>query len=92
MLCPYSNIDQEPDYTMAEYTIFPCFRRNHFALDTAEIILTRHPGKCEIKYNEKNSSAKKLWNTVAAPYKPAAYHLNEDETVLSFNVIPRINE
>ena len=84
MLCPYSNIDQHPDYTMAEFTIFPAYRRKHFALDSAKMILNKHPGKWEIKYNEKNSVAKKLWNTVAAPYDPEMHRLNEEETVLSF--------
>ena len=27
MLCPYSNLNLDPDYTMAEFTIFPAFRR-----------------------------------------------------------------
>ncbi len=87
MLCPYSNIGQKPDYSMAEFTIFPSFRRNHFAFDAAAMILDRHPGKWEIKYNEKNHGAKKLWHMVSAPYKPALYHLNESERVLSF-VLP----
>lgn len=84
MLCPYSNIDQNPDYIMAEFTIFPSYRRNHFALDTAKMILEKHPGKWEIKYNEKNVGAKRLWNAVAAPYEPEVYHLNGEETVLAF--------
>lgn len=86
MLCPYSNIDQEPDYTMAEFTIFPSFRRKHIALEAVKMILTMHPGQWEIKYNEKNCGAKRLWSTITAPYKPEVYHLNEEETVLLFNV------
>ena len=87
MLCPYSNIDQNPDFTMAEFTIFPSFRRKHFALDAAKMIINKHPGKWEIKYNEKNIGATKLWNMVAAPYAPDVHHLNEAETVLSFQTI-----
>lgn len=87
MLCLYSNIDQDPDYTMAEFTIFPSFRRKHLALDAAKMILDKHRGKWEIKYNEKNSGAKKLWNIVAGPYEPEVHHLNEEETVLVFNVM-----
>ena len=86
MICPYSNINQNPDYTMAEFTIFPAYRRKHFALDAVEMILDKHPGKWEIKYNEKNDGAKKLWNTVAMPYCPEVHHLNEEETVLAFEV------
>ena len=83
-LCPYSNIGQKPDYTLAEFTIFPAYRRKHYALDAARMILKDHPGKWEIKYNEKNPAGKRLWNTVAAPYDPELYHLNEEETVLVF--------
>ena len=90
MLCPYSNIEQDPDYTMAEFTIFPSFRRKHLALDAAKMILARHPGKWEIKYNEKNRGAKSLWHTVAEPYEPEMYHLNEEETVLSFETEGKI--
>ena len=86
MLCPYSCIDQDPDYTMAEFTVFPSYRRRHFALETAKMILTEHHGKWEIKYNEKNHGAKKLWNTVAGPYGPEEHHLNDEETVLVFEV------
>ena len=39
-----------------------------------------------IKYNEKNEKAKKLWNAIAEPYEPERIYLNEEETVLSFNV------
>ena len=90
MICPYSNMGRNPDYTMAEFTIFPAYRRKHYALDAAEMILDRHPGEWEIKYNEKNGGAKKLWNAVAAPYNPEVYHLNVEETVLSFKTAEKI--
>lgn len=83
-LCPYSNIGQEPDYTMAEFTIFPAYRRKHYAMNAAKMILNRHPGKWEIKYNEMNLGAKTLWNAVTAPFEPEIHHLNAKETVLSF--------
>ncbi len=86
MLNPYSNIEQEPDYTMAEFTIFPSYRRKHLALETSQIILEKHPGKWEIKYNEKNNGAKKLWTTLTETYSPEVHHLNEEETVLAFEV------
>lgn len=44
-------------------------------------------GKWEIKYNEKNGRAKKLWNTLTAPYEPEVHHLNEEESVLSFRTL-----
>ena len=86
MICPYSNIGQNPDYTMAEFTVFPAYRRRHIAISAVEMILDKLPGKWEIKYNEKNGGAKKLWNKVAAPYAPDVHHLNNEETVLAFEV------
>ena len=85
MICPYSSIGHHPDYTMAEFTIFPAFRRRHYALETAKKILSLFPGNWEIKYNEKNTGAKKLWMMVTAPYYPVIHHLNEEETVFEFS-------
>ena len=89
MICPYSNISQNPDYTMAEFTIFPAYHRKHYALDVAKMILNMHPGKWEIKYNRKNEGAKKLWDAVAAPYEPTVHYLNNEETVIAFEVIDK---
>ena len=61
-------------------------RGRHVALDAAKLILNQHPGKWEIKYNEKNNGAKKLWNTLAEPYAPKTHQLNEEETVMNFTV------
>lgn len=48
------------------------------------MILEKHPGKWEIKYNEKNIGAKKLWTMVTEPFTPQVCHLNEEETVFTF--------
>ena len=88
MLSPYSNIGKNSDYTMAEFTIFPTYRRKHYALEAANLLLANHPGHWEIKYNEKNAGAKKLWTAVTAPYHPAIHHLNEEETVFEFTNKP----
>ena len=84
MINPYSVINRNPDYTMAEFTVFPTYRRNHYALDAAKLILSKYPGKWEIKYNEKNIGAKKMWTKVTEIYNPVVYHLNEFETVFEF--------
>ena len=85
MLHPYSQVGGRPDCTMAEFTVFPAYRRRRYALESARLLLARHPGQWEIKYNEKNVGAKRLWQTVTAPYRPEAVHLNEEETVLVFD-------
>lgn len=82
----YTLLGSDTDYIMAEFTIFPAYRRKHYALDAANEILRAHPGKWEIKYNEKNGKAKNLWTMVTAPYHPEVYHLNDEETVFVFQV------
>ncbi len=84
MINPYSVIGAQPDHTMAEFTVFPSYRRKHYAIDAARLILTTYPGRWEIKYNEKNTAAKRLWTAVTAPYSPTVHHLNEEETVFEF--------
>ena len=86
MLNPYSCIERNPDHTMAEFTIFPAYRRKHFGVAAAKLILLQHRGAWEIKYNENNTGAKKLWNSVASPYEPELVRLNDEETVLIFKV------
>ena len=84
MLNPYSCIGKSPDYTMAEFTVFPAYRRKHLAFDVVNAILNKHPGQWEIKYNENNLAAKHLWSKVSAAYSPEVFRLNGEETVLLF--------
>lgn len=84
MIHPYSFSGGETDHVMAEFTIFPMYRKNHLATKAAESILERFQGRWEIKFNEKNAAAKGLWVKVTAKYSPELIHLNEEETVLSF--------
>ena len=84
LLNPYSCCGGKPDYTMAEFTIFPAYRRKHLASEAVKTILKKHPGKWEVKYNEKNTAAKKFWTTITSEYSPEKIHLNSEETVLSF--------
>lgn len=79
-------MDMQPDYTMAEFTIFPAFQQKHYAMEAVNQILKKHPGKWEIKYSEKNSAGRELWNDVAAPYSPQIFQVDGDETVLAFTV------
>ena len=86
MVHPYSVLGRTPDHTMAEFTVFPSYRRRGYALDAARQLLTANRGEWEIKYNEKNAAGKALWAKVSAPYAPTVHHLNDVETVLSFTV------
>lgn len=84
MIHPYSNMREKPDHVLAEFTIFPMYRRKHLAIKAAEMIFEQFKGNWEVKYNEKNIPAKALWNIVTEKYNPQLTRLNDTETVLSF--------
>ncbi len=86
MINPYSYIGHAHDYTLAEFTVFPAYRGRHLARDAARLILSTYAGRWEIKYNEKNTAAKALWTGVTMPFGPAVHHMNDEETVLEFQV------
>ncbi len=84
MIHPYSNLGKTPDYVLAEFTIFPMYRRKHLAKAATEMIFHQFRGSWEVKYSEKNMASKKLWNNVTKSYCPQVIHLNETEIVLTF--------
>ena len=85
MVIPYSSIGETPDHVMAEFTIFPRYRKRRLAASVVEALFRQYPGSWEIKYHEANLPAKKLWTGVAAPYHPRRIALNDQETVLAFS-------
>ena len=87
MVNPYSYLGKKPDYVMAEFTIFPMYRKKQIGARAAECIFESLKGKWELKYNEKNEAAKAFWNKIAAPYKPVKHLYSDTETVLEFSTI-----
>lgn len=73
MINPYSYLDENPDYVLAEFTIFPVYRKKHIATEAAEMIFEQLTGFWEVKYNENNIAAKKLWNKVCENMLPKKY-------------------
>ena len=86
MLNPCSYFGGTVDHVMAEFTIFPMYRRRHLATGAAEAIFERWPGRWEVKFNEKNVAARSLWTGVTARYAPTVRRLSDEETVLCFEV------
>ena len=86
MVIPYSNFGGGTDHVMAEFTVFPMYRRRGLAARAAEAIFEGRPGRWEVKFNEKNAAARALWTRATARYMPEARRFSEDETVLCFEV------
>ena len=85
MLNPYSYIGHCPDSVIAEFCVFPPYRRQHIAAKAFECILRKHPGRWEIKFNENNRGAKCLWEKATQKYNPVFHRLNDEETVIEFS-------
>lgn len=82
----YSYLNKKVDYALAEFTIFPMYRKKKVATDAMNKIFSMYNGEWEIKYNEKNIAAKNLYNKVTMQYAVKIFYINNDETVLSFKV------
>ena len=81
---PYSYFDSAVDYVLAEFTILPFYRGNHFARETIDLLFTIYHGKWEIKYNIHNEIAKNLWTSATDKYYPVVRYLSPEEPVLIF--------
>ena len=84
MLNPYSYFNEEVDYVLAEFTILPKYRGNHYAKETIELLLTIYHGRWEIKYNINNVIAKNLGESATLKYNPTKKYLSIEEPVLIF--------
>ena len=86
MLNPYSYIGKQPDHVLAEFTIFPMYRKKHIGKEAAKHILETFGGNWEIKYNENNEGAAALWTKITEPHHPVKYRHSNDEMVLAFSI------
>ena len=86
MLNRHSHIGAPLDHALAEFTVFPRFRKRLLALEATKLLFRDRPGAWEIKFNEKNRAAKALWHKATQPYLTTVTRLNECETVLNFTV------
>lgn len=84
MINPYAYISTQPACVLAEFTVFPAFRKKHIASEAAEAIFRRYGGRWEIKYHEQNIAAKLLWNKIGKRYNAVQHPLSDTETVLCF--------
>lgn len=85
MLNNYSYFNFDVDYVLAEFTIFPYFRRNKYASEAINILFKNFKGNWEIKYNINNTPALNLWEKVTEKYNPKRLNDSNEEVVLIFN-------
>ncbi|MBQ3273275.1 MAG: GNAT family N-acetyltransferase [Solobacterium sp.] len=86
MLNRVSYFGGQPDHVMAEFTVFPHFRRQGTGREAVRQLFARYPGSWEIKYNRHNLPAGHFWTVLTGPYSPEVRLYSEDEAVLLFTV------
>lgn len=84
MLNNHSYINQKPDYVIAEFSIFPMYRKKGIEQEAIALAYSQYPGKWELKFSLKNKSAVNFWRKSTETFKPIVYQLEDDEQVLSF--------
>lgn len=84
LLNKHSYINHDTDNVIAEFSIFPIFRKRGIAQKAAELLYSQYPGKWELKFNLSNISAANFWLKSTEKFKPVVYELEDNEQVLSF--------
>lgn len=86
MINPYSYFKDPDVNVMAEFTVFPQYRCRHIGSEAVYRILSKHPGKWEIKFHHDNHAAANFWRKNTLAYFPEERAFGKDETVLLFHV------
>ena len=86
MLHPYPYFEQSIDYNLAEFTIFPAFRRKGYGTLAVQLMFQKFKGIWEIKFNTKNVKAHNFWMKVTKNYQPEVLTYDVYEKVLRFKV------
>lgn len=86
LLNRYSHLGEQIDRAMAEFTVFPAYRRRGFATEAVRLIFADRSGRWEIKFNTKNVKAAAFWTAITAPYNPRRTKLSDCEEILSFAI------
>lgn len=86
MLNPHSYIGHKVDFVIAEFCVFPAYRRQHIAQKASEFILKKHPGKWEIKFNGNNLGA--VGGAAMMLCDPTGKSMGMDAMLPYFQVLP----
>lgn len=84
MLNNHSYINHAADNVIAEFSIFPIYRKRGIAQKAVELLYSQYPGKWELKFNLSNTLAANFWTKSTEKFKPVVYELEDNEQVLSF--------
>ena len=84
MLNNHSFIGQNPDYVIAEFSIFPTYRKKGIAEEAIAMAFSKYPGDWEVKFSSENKPAVNLWYKSTEIFRPSFHQLEDNEQVLAF--------
>lgn len=85
MVNSHSFTGEPVDHSLAEFGVFPKYRRRGVATAAFSQLVESHPGKWQLKYSPDNRPGLAFWNKATAPYG-GTHHPFGDEVVVSFTI------
>lgn len=85
MVNTHSFVEPAADRCLAEFTVFPAFRRRGYAREAMLELFRLLPGVWQLKFSEANVPGASFWRKLTAPYAAAEHTLDGGETAVVFN-------
>ena len=76
--------DEKIDNCIAEFTIFPVYRRKGKGLDAVDALVKERSGKWQLKYVTMNKPAERFWNKVKDRYSGIMFPMSEFGRIVEF--------
>lgn len=73
MVFPYSELDEPCDWSMAEFCIFPKYRRYGYGCEAAHAVMRRHKGDWQIVKHPANDRADAFWRKAVDTFTNGKY-------------------
>lgn len=80
---PYSFTEEKMDSCLAEFTIFPAFRKRGYAEEAFEALRKARPGSWQLKYSSDNPAGSAFWRKIGEKYGGRFEKLDDRETILT---------
>ena len=76
----------EPDWCMAEFTVFPRHRNQGIGREAAELVIAENSGRWELSYDLRNRHAVSLWSDICERHGGTVTEVGETTAIAMFEV------
>jgi len=76
----------EPDWCLAEFTVFPQYRNRGIGRSAAELVMAENEGHWELQYDRRNRYANALWSSLCADHGGSVIEAGENTRVAMFDI------